>query len=138
LKKKKTAGPEIPAKKYFRIGEVSKIAGLPPHTLRYWETEFKNLAPQKAGTGQRIYTRADLETVLLLKKLLHEQRFTIEGARQHLKQAKAGAPAEADARKSRPGSDRQLGFGFTEIKLKEQMKKLVRELRAIEKSLRSE
>lgn len=138
MKKKKSAGPEIPDKRYFRIGEVSKIAGLPAHTLRYWETEFKNLAPQKASTGQRIYTRADLETVLLLKKLLHEERFTIEGARQHLKQAKSGAFAETAAPKPGSKSERQLGFGFSEIKLKDQMKKIARELRAIEKSLRSE
>jgi len=138
---KKPKVPALPDKRYFRIGEVSKIAGLPSHTLRYWETEFKNLAPQKAQTGQRIYKRDDVEFVLLIKKLLHEQKFTIEGARHYLKQNKNATYLDAPT-DPKPGAkakpDTQLGFGFGEIKLKDKLKKTIDELKKIEKSLRIE
>lgn len=81
-----TQTPEIPDKLYFRIGEVSQIAGLEPYVLRYWETEFPALAPKKSGTGHRLYRRKDVEFVLELKRLLYEKRFTIEGARLYLEQ----------------------------------------------------
>lgn len=76
--------PEIPDKLYFRIGEVSGILGVEPYVLRYWETEFPQLAPKKSGTGHRLYRRKDVELLLLIKRLLYEKRFTIEGARQNL------------------------------------------------------
>jgi DNA-binding transcriptional MerR regulator len=76
--------PEIPDKLYFRIGEVSGIVGVEPYVLRYWETEFPQLAPKKSGTGHRLYRRKDVELLLLIKRLLYEKRFTIEGARQNL------------------------------------------------------
>jgi len=76
--------PEIPDKLYFRIGEVSEILGVEPYVLRYWETEFSQLAPKKSGTGHRLYRRKDVELLLLIKHLLYEERFTIEGARQNL------------------------------------------------------
>jgi len=142
--------PKLPGKRYFRIGEVAKMASLPSHTLRYWETEFKFLQPKKAATGQRMYEKNDVESVFLLKHLLHERKFTIEGAKQHIKVMKKGeaeesavAPAsgaEAKSRsKSRSKADGdQLGFGFEEMKLKDKIKKVAQELRAIEKSLRTE
>lgn len=77
--------PEIPNKLYFRIGEVSGILGVEPYVLRYWETEFPQLAPKKSGTGHRLYRRKDVELLLLIKRLLYEKRFTIEGARQSLR-----------------------------------------------------
>lgn|SRR3974390_417952 len=77
--------PEIPDKLYFRIGEVSGILGVEPYVLRYWETEFPQLAPKKSGTGHRLYRRKDVELLLLIKRLLYEKRFTIEGARQTLR-----------------------------------------------------
>ena len=76
--------PEIPDKLYFRIGEVSEILGVEPYVLRYWETEFPQLSPKKSGTGHRLYRRNDVELLLLIKRLLYEKRFTIEGARQNL------------------------------------------------------
>jgi len=76
--------PEIPDKLYFRIGEVSEILGVEPYVLRYWETEFPQLSPKKSGTGHRLYRRKDVELLLLIKRLLYEKRFTIEGARQNL------------------------------------------------------
>jgi DNA-binding transcriptional MerR regulator len=75
---------EIPDKLYFRIGEVARLAGIKPYVLRFWETEFPNLGPKKSGSGHRLYRRKDVEMVLEIKRLLYEQRFTIEGARKHL------------------------------------------------------
>jgi len=81
----------IPEKLYFRIGEVSRLVGVQPYVLRYWETEFPGLAPQKSGTGHRFYRRKDVELLLQIKQLLYEKRFTIEGARRHLEtQARSG------------------------------------------------
>ena len=76
------ASQEIPNKLYFRIGDVSKLAGVKPYVLRYWETEFPAIAPKKSGTGQRLYRRKDVELILEIKHLLYEKRFTIEGARK--------------------------------------------------------
>ncbi len=74
----------IPNKLYFRIGEVSRIAGVKPHVLRYWETEFSVLDPKKSGAGHRLYRRKDVEIILEIKHLLYEKRYTIEGARATL------------------------------------------------------
>jgi DNA-binding transcriptional MerR regulator len=75
---------EIPDKLFFRIGDVAKLAGIKPYVLRFWETEFPGLGPKKSGTGHRLYRRKDVEMVLEIKRLLYEQRFTIEGARKFL------------------------------------------------------
>jgi len=75
---------DIPDKLYFRIGDVARLAGIKPYVLRFWETEFPALGPRKSGTGHRLYRRKDVEMVLEIKRLLYEQRFTIEGARKHL------------------------------------------------------
>ena len=75
----------IPDKLYFRIGEVSRLCSLPSYVLRFWETEFNQLKPSKSGTGQRMYRKIDVESVLRIKKLLYDQGFTIAGARQQLK-----------------------------------------------------
>ncbi len=74
----------IPDKLFFKIGEVAKIAGIKPHVLRYWENEFEVLRPAKSRSGQRTYRRRDVELVLEIKRLLYEQRYTIEGARKRL------------------------------------------------------
>jgi DNA-binding transcriptional MerR regulator len=75
----------IPDKLYFRIGEVSRLCGLPSYVLRFWETEFPQLKPSKGSTGQRMYRRLDVENVLRVKKLLYDEGFTIAGARQQLR-----------------------------------------------------
>jgi DNA-binding transcriptional MerR regulator len=86
-----SGSPEIPDKLYFRIGEVSELLGVEAYVLRYWESEFPSLAPKKSGTGHRLFRRKDVETLLRIKHLLYEKRFTIEGARQAM-QADARAP----------------------------------------------
>ncbi len=68
-------------KRYYRIGEVSRITEVKPYVLRYWESEFRWMAPQKSRSKQRLYRRRDIDMILLIKKLLYEQRFTIAGAR---------------------------------------------------------
>lgn len=76
---------EYPKKLFYRIQEVAEITGLKPYVLRYWETQFKELAPAKDKNDQRRYRQADIETVLKIKDLLYNQRFTIAGARQFLR-----------------------------------------------------
>jgi len=75
----------IPDKLYFRIGEVATLCRLPAYVLRFWESEFPQLKPVKSSTGQRMYRKRDVESVLRIKQLLYEQGFTISGARQRLR-----------------------------------------------------
>ena len=75
-------------KRYFRIGEASRIVGVEPYVLRYWESEFSDIRPQRADSRQRTYQKKDIETLLKVKKLLYEEKMTIEGAKQRLRQEK--------------------------------------------------
>jgi DNA-binding transcriptional MerR regulator len=81
---------EIPNKLFFKIGEVCEITDTQPYVLRYWESEFPALAPAKNSSGQRIYRRRDIETVLRIKQLLYEEGFTIAGAKKRLEVELAG------------------------------------------------
>src|SRR3984957_16989664 len=83
--KVKTDDVLIPDKLYFRIGEVADLCRLPAYVLRFWESEFPQLKPVKSSTGQRMYRKRDVESVLRIKQLLYEQGFTISGARQQLR-----------------------------------------------------
>ena len=76
---------QIPDKVYFRIGEVSDLVGVDPHVLRYWETEFATVRPYRGNSKQRLYRRQDVENLLLIKTLLHDEGYTISGARKLLK-----------------------------------------------------
>ena len=78
-------GNEIPEKLYFRIGEVSRLLDLKPSVLRFWETEFSSLCPHKSRSGQRLYSREDIERLIEIKKLLYTEKLTIEGAKKRLK-----------------------------------------------------
>jgi len=95
---RKTVMPEppvIPDKLYFRIGDVATLLDVPAYVLRFWETEFPQLKPNKGGTGQRLYRKKDVEMALRIKSLLYDEGYTIPGARQVFKsEAKSGA-AEA-------------------------------------------
>lgn len=88
-------------KLYYRIGEVSDIVGVQPHVLRYWETEFRSIRPQKSSKGQRVYSRRDVEKLLRVKDLLKNQGFTIAGARKRLSEP---APAPAESAPPEPAS----------------------------------
>lgn len=83
----------LPVKLYYRIGEVSQIVGVEPHVLRYWETEFRSIRPQKSRKGQRIYSRRDVDKLLKVRDLLYTHGFTIAGARKRLREG--GDEAEA-------------------------------------------
>ena len=95
---------QIPEDKlYFKIGEVSEIVGVPAYVLRYWESEFKVLKPGKTRSKHRLYRRKDVELLLRIKELLHERRFTIEGARQQLRKDSEATPEAPDAGSGAPG-----------------------------------
>lgn len=93
------SGPP-PVKLYYRIGEVADIVGVEPHVLRYWETEFRTIRPQKSRKGQRIYSRRDVERLLRVKDLLYSQGFTIAGAKKKLRD-----PNEAPSTQGAPSAD---------------------------------
>ena len=81
---------KVPNKLFFKIGEVCEITDTQPYVLRYWESEFPALAPAKNSSGQRIYRRRDIDTVLRIKQLLYEEGFTIAGAKKRLESELAG------------------------------------------------
>jgi DNA-binding transcriptional MerR regulator len=84
------AETKVPNKLFFKIGEVCEITDTQPYVLRYWESEFPALAPAKNSSGQRIYRRRDIDTVLRIKQLLYEEGFTIAGAKKRLESELAG------------------------------------------------
>jgi DNA-binding transcriptional MerR regulator len=84
-----------PSKRYYRIGEVSRLTGVKAHVLRYWESEFRWMSPAKSRSQQRLYRHRDIEVILLLKRLLHEERFTIAGARKRLRELGVARALEA-------------------------------------------
>ena len=87
---------EIPDKMFFRVGEVAELVGVETHVLRYWESEFK-MRPQRSSSGQRMYRRRDVEKFLRIQQLVHEQGFTVQGARKALADGQGGAaPVESD------------------------------------------
>ena len=88
---------ELPAKLYYRIGEVAGIVGVETHVLRYWESEFRSVRPQKSARGQRIYSRRDVDTLLKVKELLYSHRFTIAGAKRKLRDGGVEPLAEPSA-----------------------------------------
>jgi len=86
--------------KLYKIGEVCKLADVQPYVLRYWETEFPQLAPNKSGGGQRLYTRREIDTILRIKELLYREGFTIAGAKKKLETEAEGPVAPAPAEPS--------------------------------------
>ncbi len=81
--------PELPDKLYFKIGEVAKLVGVKPYVLRYWETEFPSIRPGKTRSQHRLYRRRDVETLMEIRRLLHDERYTIEGAKRRLRTGRA-------------------------------------------------
>lgn len=113
----------LPEKKYFRIGEVCEITGLKPHVLRYWETEFKQVKPHKTKSKQRLYRKKDVETIMLIKHLLYEQKFTIAGARTRL-----GKKKKRDGKTLGP---KQLKIEFDPAAREEFISSIITELESI-------
>jgi DNA-binding transcriptional MerR regulator len=105
--------PDLPSKLYFRIGEVAHIVGVKPYVLRYWETEFSLVRPAKTQSKRRLYRRRDVDALLQIKRLLHDERFTIEGARRQLKAAQKGT----DRAQPQPsGNDRAYRRVLAQVK----------------------
>jgi len=77
----------IPDKLFFSIGEVADLTGVPPYVLRYWESQFKIIAPEKNAAGQRIYRRREVDMIVTIRRLLYEEQFTIAGARRRLRES---------------------------------------------------
>lgn len=86
----------IPDKSYFRIGEVSRLLGVQPYVVRYWESEFKTVRPIRTRSDQRLYRHRDVEELLLIRKLLYEENFTINGARKQLHRMRGEDAVAAD------------------------------------------
>ena len=77
---------EIPDRLFFRIGDVADLIGVKPYVLRYWESEFPMVSPQKSSTGQRVYRRSDVESLVMIRHLLYIERYSIEGARKRIQE----------------------------------------------------
>lgn len=118
----------IPDKLYFKIGEVSELTGVKPHVLRYWESEFSGFKPQKSRTKQRLYRHKDVELVFRLKDLLHNQGFTIAGARKVLRKPVESAPV--------PAQD-QLALPLTSAVDKELIQEIRADLLRLRKTLKT-
>lgn len=87
----------MPDKLYFKIGEVSQLAGIPTYVLRFWESEFKQINPRRTQSGQRQYKQSDVELILKIKHLLYDRKFTIQGAKRHLLAATKASKSESPA-----------------------------------------
>lgn len=119
-------------KLYYSIGEVSKITGLKPHVLRYWESEFPMLSPMKNRAGNRVYRERDLKLIQYIKYLLYEKKYTIDGARKFLKEMKSKDIEKVDgemlAEREKIGID-----GDTLLVLREIKKGLLEILKILER-----
>ncbi len=111
---------QIPDKKYFRIGEVSKFVGVDPHVLRFWETEFKIIRPHRAKSKQRLYRKKDVENLLRIKVLLHDEGYTISGARKVLKTGIENVPVQV------AGTRQQLPTGKLAV-IKDELRSIMDE-----------
>ena len=114
---------KIPNKLFFKIGEVCEITDTQPYVLRYWESEFPALAPAKNSSGQRIYRRRDIETVLRIKQLLYDEGFTIAGAKKRLETELTGraetpqpAALAAAGGAAAPAADDKTRVALREVK----------------------
>jgi DNA-binding transcriptional MerR regulator len=97
-----SASASLPAKLYFRIGEVAELVGVEPHVLRYWEREFRTIRPTKSAKGQRVYSRRDVENLMRVRELLYKEGFTIAGAKKKLLHPAIGSEPEPAAERPEP------------------------------------
>ena len=121
-------GKPYPDKLFYKIQEVSDITGVKPYVLRYWETEFPALNPEKDGRDQRRYRKSDIELILLIKKLLHEERYTIAGARKQLGSERKSLKKDKKDVVQKAGSD---------VGRHKQLKKIQHELHSIRSDLQA-
>jgi DNA-binding transcriptional MerR regulator len=105
LKRHEMENPISHERLYYRIGEVSRITGLKPHVLRYWESEFKIIKPHKGGSLHRLYRRKDLDLILKIKKLLYEEGFTIAGAKKKIRDLERLENKQSKSKLEKKGSN---------------------------------
>ncbi|MFQ5585591.1 MAG: MerR family transcriptional regulator [Thermodesulfobacteriota bacterium] len=113
----------IPDRLYFKIGMVSKIADIKPYILRYWESEFDMIRPQKTKSNQRVYSRKDVELILEIKRLIYKEKFTLEGAKKQIR--------AVQRRKSN-----QLAMTFPDQKYKKRLKQIRDDLSSIQRIMK--
>ncbi|MEK6540126.1 MAG: MerR family transcriptional regulator [Deltaproteobacteria bacterium] len=113
----------IPDKLYFKIGEVSKITRVKPYVLRYWESEFKIISPLKSKSKQRVYRRKDVELILEIKRLLYDERYTLEGAKSKIRELQ------------KQMDSRQLDIKFPDQRYLKTLRFIKEELHSIKKIL---
>ncbi len=121
-------------KLYYRIGEVSQITGVKPYVLRYWESEFRLMTPHKSRSKQRLYRQKDIETILTIKRLLYQDRYTIAGARRKLRELGSEARAELVTEVVQEAEARQAAAAS----VSEQLRRVRDELLAIRSMLAAE
>jgi DNA-binding transcriptional MerR regulator len=117
IKRQGSTDPISSERLFYRIGEVSRMTGLRPHVLRYWESEFRVIKPHKAGSLQRLYRKKDLNLILKIKKLLYEEGFTIAGAKKRIRdiEREEGRKSRSRVVEKRPeGEERELLFAVRE------------------------
>ena len=112
----------IPDKLYFKIGEVAKLAEVPTHVIRYWESEFVDIKPKRANSKQRLFRKQDIQLILQIKQLLHHQGYTINGAKKIL----SSSPESATMKRSQEQENPEFSI---------KLKKLKQELQTIQKIL---
>jgi DNA-binding transcriptional MerR regulator len=122
-RKRAVESPLIPDRLYFKIGDVARICGVETYVLRFWESQFPQLKPNKSGTGQRLYRRRDVELALEIKRLVHAEGYTLSGARQVLEQEhRRGDPepslplAPGDSGKRRDAVAAAIGHARAELR----------------------
>jgi DNA-binding transcriptional MerR regulator len=130
--------PELPDKLYFKIGEVAKLVGVKPYVLRYWETEFPSIRPGKTRSQHRLYRRRDVEMLLEIRRLLHDERYTIEGAKRRLRGGRGAEVELADPRvdpevpeRRDRDADRQMDLPLGNERAREALAVVRRELEQI-------
>ena len=119
-----TRRTQLPDKLFFKIGEVADIVGVKPHALRYWETEFPALRPKKTRGAHRQYSRKDVELAMLIRQLLHDEGYTIPGARKRIKELgrhQRSSPPE-------PRAQREVGLRAELLGLRQQLAELLDDL----------
>ena len=99
---------QLPDKLFFKIGEVADLVGVRPHVLRYWEGEFRELSPMKTRGSHRMYRRRDVEVAIVIRRLLHDEKFTIAGARRYLRRLRAEEPSAATEQAADAGREVSL------------------------------
>lgn len=116
----------IPDKLYFKIGEVAKMAEVPTHVIRYWESEFTDIKPKRANSKQRLFRKQDVELILKIKSLLHAEGYTIAGARKLI---------ESGVDATYPGKAASTTVAQPEIKTSNKLQGFKEELKELQKLL---